>query len=98
MTNGGREQLKMTAGLDLGDKYCHMCLIDTDSGEVIEEGRLRTTPEVLRRRFDSEQPLKIAMEVGTHSPWVSRLLKECGHEVLVANARKLRQVEAHLRH
>jgi transposase len=92
VSNGSREQLKMTAGLDLGDKYSHMCLIDTDSGEVIEEGRLRTTPEALRRRFDSEQPLKIAIEVGTHSPWVSRLLEECGHEVLVANARKLRLI------
>jgi transposase len=92
MTDVSREHLKMTAGLDLGDKYSHMCLIDTDSGEVIEEGRLRTTPEALRRRFDSEQPLKIAIEVGTHSPWVSRLLEECGHEVLVANARKLRLI------
>ena len=47
---------KMTAGLDLGDKYSYLCLIDTVSGEVIEEGRLRTTPEALRRRFASEQP------------------------------------------
>jgi transposase len=82
----------MTAGLDLGDKYSHLCLIDTENGEVIEEGRLRTTPEALRRRFESEQPLKIAIEVGIHSPWVSRLLKECGHEVLVANARKIRLI------
>jgi transposase len=38
------------------------------------------------------QRLKIAIEVGTHSPWVSRLLEECGHEVLVANARKVRLI------
>jgi transposase len=92
MTDGSREQPKITAGLDLGDKYSHLCLIDTDSGEVIEEGRLRTTPEALRQRFDSEYSLKIAIEVGTHSPWVSRLLEECGHEVLVANARKLKLI------
>ena len=35
----------MTAGLDLGDKYSYLCLIDQESGEVMEEGRLRTTPE-----------------------------------------------------
>jgi transposase len=59
--------------------------VDTQSGEVIEEGRLRTTPEALRRRFSSEQqPLRVAIEAGTHSAWVSRVLKECGHEVLVA--------------
>jgi transposase len=87
----------MTAGLDLGDKHSYLCLIDTVSGEVMEEGRLRTTPEALRRRFASEQPLRIAIETGTHSPWVSRLLEECGHEVLVANSRKLRLIYANKR-
>jgi len=87
----------MTAGLDLGDKYSYLCLIDSEGGEVIEEGRLRTTPEAFRRRFASEQPLRIAIEAGTHSPWVSRVLEECGHEVLVANARKLRLIYANKR-
>jgi transposase len=85
--NASKEQPKTTAGLDLGDKYSYLlCLIDQDSGEVIEEGRLRTTPEALRRRFAcSEQSLRIAaIEAGTHSPWVSRVLEECGPEVLVA--------------
>jgi hypothetical protein len=59
---------------------------------VIEEGRLRTTPEVFRRRFCSERSLRIAIEAGTHSPWVSRVLEECGHEVLVANPRKIRLI------
>jgi transposase len=96
--NASKEQPKMTAGLDIGDKYSYLCLIDQQSGEVVEEGRLRTTPEALRRRFASEQPpMRIAMEAGTHSPWVSRVLKECGHEVLVANARKLRLIYANKR-
>ena len=51
MSDGSKEQRRMTAGLDLGDKYSYLCLIDQQSGEVIEEGRLRTTPEALRRRF-----------------------------------------------
>src|SRR5215210_1554420 len=87
-----RDELQMTAGLDLGDKYSYLCLIDQQSGEVIEEGRLRTTPEAFRRRFASEQPMRIAIEAGTHSPWASRVLEECGHEVLVANARKVRLI------
>ena len=95
--NASKEQPKMTAGLDIGDNYSYLCLIDQQSGEVVEEGRLRTTPEALRRRFASEQPLRIAMEAGTHSPWVSRVLEECGHEVLVANARKLRLIYANKR-
>jgi transposase len=87
----------MTAGLEIGDKYSYLCLIDQRSGEVIEEGRLRTTPEALRRRFASEPSLRVAIEAGTHSPWVSRVLEECDHEVLVANARKLRLIYANKR-
>src|SRR3712207_6849560 len=33
----------------------------------------------------------------THSPWVSRVLEECGHRVLVANPRKLRLIYANKR-
>jgi transposase len=95
--DGSSEQPQMTAGLDIGDKYSYLCLIDTQSAEVIEEGRLRTTPEAFRRRFASEQPMRIAIEAGTHSPWVSRLLEGCAHEVLVANARKLRLIYANKR-
>jgi transposase len=95
--DGSKDQPMTTAGLDLGDRYSYLCLIDSQSGEVIEEGRLRTTSEAFRRRFASERPLRIAIEAGTHSPWVSRLLEECGHEVLVANARKLRLIYANRR-
>jgi transposase len=95
--DGSKVPPKMTAGLDLGDKYSYLCLIDQTDGEVIEEGRLRTTPDAIRRRFASEQQLRIALEAGTHSPWVSRLLEECGHEVLVANARKLGLIYANKR-
>src|SRR5215217_781926 len=98
MTDGSKEQSNMTAGVDIGDKYSYLCLIDTVSGEVMEEGRLRTTPEAFRRRFASERPpMRIAIEAGTHSPWVSRVLEECAHEVLVANARKLRLIYANKR-
>jgi transposase len=41
--------------------------------------------------------MRIAIEAGTHSPWVSRVLEECGHEVLVANPRKLRLIYANKR-
>ena len=93
MDDGSKGTPRITVGVDLGDRYSYLCLIDTESGEVIEEGRLRTTPEALRRRFCSEQqPLRIAIEAGTHSPWVSRVLEECGHEVLVANPRKTRLI------
>ena len=83
---------KMTVGLDLGDKYSYLCVLDTESGALVEEGRLRTTPDDLHRRFDSAEQMKIAIEIGTHSTWISRLLEECGHEVLIANPRKTRLI------
>jgi hypothetical protein len=47
----------MTAGIDLRDRYSYLCLLDARSGEVMEEGRLRTTHEAFGRRFDSERPM-----------------------------------------
>ena len=49
MTDGSRATTMLTAGVDLGDKYSYLCLLDTNTGKVVEEGRLRTTPEALRR-------------------------------------------------
>jgi transposase len=77
--------------LDVGDTYCQVCALDA-RGEILEEGRVRTRPEALRQRFGSATPMRIALEVGQHSPWISRLLREFGHEVIVANARKLRLI------
>jgi transposase len=82
----------VTAGIDLGDRYTHLCLLDTENGEVIEESRIPTNTEAFERRFSGIAPMRIAIETGTHSPWVSRLLEERGHEVLVANARKVRLI------
>jgi transposase len=95
MSNGSKEQPKMTAGLDLGDKYSYLCVIDNDSGEVIEEGRLPTTPDAFQARFSGRDRMRIAIEAGTHSPWVCRLLEaQCAQEVLVANPRRTRLIYA----
>ena len=75
-------------GLDLGDRHSHYCILSS-SGEVMEEGRIQTTPASLEKHFGSEARMRIALEAGTHSPWVSRLLKGYGHQVIVANPRKI---------
>ncbi len=79
------------AGVDVGDRYCSMCFLD-ESGEVVERTRVRTTVGALRGAFAHRKPLRVAIEVGTHSRWISRLLLELGHEVHVANARKVRAI------
>jgi len=82
----------VTAGIDLGDRYTHLCLVDGEEGEVIEESRIPTTRRAFQRRFSEAEPMRVAIEAGTHSPWVSRVLESCGHDVLVANARKVKLI------
>lgn len=91
MTQGITRMQGLTIGIDLGDRYSHYCVLDKN-GNVLEEGRLSTTPKGFQHRFGCVDPCRIALEVGTHSPWVNQLLQEAGHEVLVANARKLRLI------
>jgi len=76
---------QLTIGLDLGDRFSFYCVLD-EAGEVILEQKLPTTPEAMRRAFEKMPRSRIALETGTYSPWVSRLLTELGHEVIVAHA------------
>lgn len=78
----------LTIGIDLGDRFSHYCLLDQD-GTVIEEGRVRMTRDELRVHFEGLAAARFALEAGTHSGWVSRLLESFGHEVLVANPSRI---------
>jgi len=82
------EKPEITIGLDLGDRFSHYCMLNED-GDAIETGRIQTTEQAFRRHFEGEPMMRIALECGTHSPWVSRLLNQLGHQVIVANARKI---------
>ena len=77
-----------TVGLDLADQFSQVCVLN-EEGEVVDEGRVRMTEAALRARFAALPQAVIVMEVGTHSPWVSRLLDEIGQECLVANPASL---------
>lgn len=84
-------------GLDLGDRYSQAIVLDRSSGAVLETFRLRTTATAFQRSFATRGSTLISLEVGTHSRWVSALLSELGHQVLVANARKVRLISANRR-
>lgn len=81
----------ITVGLDIGDRWSHYCVLNQE-GDVVEEGRIPTTEAGLRRQFVGEPAHRVAMECGTHSPWISRLLQQLGHQVIVGNARKLEAI------
>src|SRR5664279_3374359 len=82
---------KLTIGLDLGDRSSWYCVLD-EVGEVLLEQKLSTTPKAMKQVFSAMPRSRIALETGTHSPWVSRLLSELGHEVIVAHARSVRLI------
>ena len=54
----------------------------------MQEGSVGKTKKALVQRFGALRRCRMAMEVGTHSPWLSRLLTGLGFEVIVANARQ----------
>jgi transposase len=84
---------RMTIGMDLGDKVSRYYMLDQNGG-AREEGSVGTTRQALTRKYAGLRRSRIAIEVGTHSPWISRLLKHLGHEVIVANARQVRLISA----
>ena len=84
-------ETKVTVGLDLGSRCCQVCVLD-EGGEVIEDVYLITKACVLRMCFSGTDPVRIVLEVGTPHPLGGQLLSECGHEVTLANSRKLRLI------
>jgi len=82
---------KLTIGLDLGDRWSWYCMLD-EAGKVRLEQKLGTTAKAMREVFGGMPRSRIALETGMHSPWVSRLLSEVGHEVIVAHARNVRLI------
>jgi transposase len=82
-----------TIGMDIGDKTSRYCVLG-GAGEVKSEGSVATTRKAMAQKFSGMRRCLIAMEVGTHSPWLSRLLSGLGFKVIVANARQVQLISA----
>jgi transposase len=86
----------ITLGLDLGDRSSRYAVLDADA-RLIDEGSVATAREAMQDFFSALPTARVILEVGTHSPWVSRLIAGCGHEVIVANPRRVRLISAAVR-
>lgn len=82
---------RSTVGVDMGDKSHNVCVLDVE-GNILARTTVANTSKAIRKYFGELRPCRVAMEAGTHSGWVSRILKELGHEVLVGNPRRLRAI------
>jgi len=78
-------------GLDVGDRVTHLCCVDGRRA-VVERLRFSTTPDGVRRVFADRRPARIVLEVGSQSPWMSDQLRSLGHEVTVADARRVAEL------
>lgn len=83
-------------GVDLGDRRSQVCVLDA-AGELLEESSVPTTASALERKFSGLPRTRVVLETGTHANWVHDLLVKTGHEVVVANARKLRAISSNER-
>jgi transposase len=88
-----REPRGNTIGMDLGDKTSRYHVLGAN-GETSSESSVATTKKAMLQKFSGMRRCRIAIEVGTHSPWVSRLLTGLGFEVIVANARQVQLISA----
>lgn len=73
-----------TVGLDVGDRCSTVCTLDA-AGQVLQRATLPTEGAALAAHFGSQPPSRVILEATTHSPWISRLLRDSGHEVIVAS-------------
>jgi transposase len=78
---------QVTIGIAIGDQRSHYCMLN-HVGDVIEEGRFRTTAAALAQHFAEMDSVRIAIENGTHSIWINEQLRGDGQEVIVANVRE----------
>ena len=91
-----RKRGPITIGMDLGDKISRYCVLG-ENGERLSEGSVATTRKAMAQKFAGMRRCRVAMEVGTHSPWLSRWLTGLGFEVIVANARQVQLISANSR-
>ena len=83
-----QEAPALTVGLDVDDRHIQVCVLDPEA-RVVREQRVRTTALALRQAFGDLPASRVVLEAGPRSPWLSRLLAELGHEVIVANVRQV---------
>lgn len=80
---------RVVVGMDLSDKTSHVHAVDGETGEVLEDGKIANRPAVLEARFRTYEDARFVLEAGGQSAWIRDLLVKLGHEVVVANPRRL---------
>ena len=91
MSLNEREANTLVIGIDLGDRSSAYC-VRTLGQQMVKEATVATTATAIEEAFRELRRQRFVIETGTHSRWVAQLLELMGHEVIVANARKLKLI------
>lgn len=86
-----KKESGVVMGIDLGDRFSRYAVID-GNGVIAEEDRVPTVRAAIEKLLEGRSAMRVVIETGTHSPWVSRLVKNLGHEPVVANSRKVQLI------
>ena len=81
----------VAVGIDVGDKHSQVCAKDA-AGVVVWEKKVRTTEAGFKGALGKVAPCRIVLEAGGQTRWIKACLEGLGHEVKVADPRKLRRI------
>ena len=79
-------------GCDFHSGFQQIAIFDNQTGEFQERKLLH--PEEAAKFYRSQQePMRVGIEAGAPCQWFRRLLEECGHQLWVGDAAKIRAAE-----
>ncbi len=91
MTQPTVNQLPRTIGFDLGAKASAYCVLG-GAGTEIDSGSIRMSPKRVRQFFTEQPCSRVIIEASGSSRWTAKIGMELGHEVIIANPRKLHHI------
>lgn len=77
-------------GIDIGDKLCELAMID--AADQVSHATVKCSKQAMRDFFSGMPSARVILEASTHSGWLSRALEALGHEVIVANPRRVKAI------
>lgn len=87
-----RPAKSLVIGIDLGDRSSTYTVRSRNAQEILLRGSMATEATGVASEFQKFAAQTFILETGTHARWMGLLLETMGHEVVVANARKLKLI------
>ena len=80
-------------GCDLHTRYQQIAMLDEESGELVERRLEHASGEAAEFYRQLSGAVRVGIEATGHTRWFERLLAECGHQLWVGDAARIRAAE-----